>query len=52
MIGCCLPGSRLKKIVVPLGLATVGTAVCYPTQTVGVLKVLAIYSHLIFKAFI
>lgn len=32
-------GSRLKKIVVPLGLATVGTAVCYPTQTVGVLKI-------------
>nr|XP_055054860.1 MICOS complex subunit MIC27 [Misgurnus anguillicaudatus] len=32
-------GSRFKKIVVPLGLASVGTAVCYPTQTVGVLKV-------------
>ncbi|XP_051534129.1 MICOS complex subunit MIC27 [Myxocyprinus asiaticus] len=32
-------GSRLKRIVVPLGLATIGTAVCYPTQTVGVLKI-------------
>ncbi|XDV21113.1 hypothetical protein PO909_026283 [Leuciscus waleckii] len=32
-------GSRLKKIVVPLGLATAGTAVCYPTQTVAVLKI-------------
>uniref|UniRef100_A0A9J7YW76 MICOS complex subunit n=1 Tax=Cyprinus carpio carpio TaxID=630221 RepID=A0A9J7YW76_CYPCA len=32
-------GSRLKKIFVPLGLATAGTAVCYPTQTVGVLKI-------------
>ncbi|XP_073696492.1 MICOS complex subunit MIC27 [Garra rufa] len=32
-------GSRLKKIVVSLGLATAGTAVCYPTQTVGVLKI-------------
>uniref|UniRef100_A0A8C2H965 MICOS complex subunit n=1 Tax=Cyprinus carpio TaxID=7962 RepID=A0A8C2H965_CYPCA len=31
--------SRLKRIVVPLGLATAGTAVCYPTQTVGVLKI-------------
>ncbi|XP_052450630.1 MICOS complex subunit MIC27-like [Carassius gibelio] len=32
-------GSRLKRIAVPLGLATAGTAVCYPTQTVGVLKI-------------
>ncbi|XP_016331745.1 MICOS complex subunit MIC27 [Sinocyclocheilus anshuiensis] len=32
-------GSRLKRIIVPLGLATTGTAVCYPTQTVGVLKI-------------
>ncbi|KAF4113489.1 MICOS complex subunit MIC27 [Onychostoma macrolepis] len=32
-------GSRLKRIFVPLGLATAGTAVCYPTQTVGVLKI-------------
>ncbi|XP_059407079.1 MICOS complex subunit MIC27-like [Carassius carassius] len=32
-------GSRLKKIFVPLGLATAGAAVCYPTQTVGVLKI-------------
>ncbi|XP_067263929.1 MICOS complex subunit MIC27 [Chanodichthys erythropterus] len=32
-------GSRLKRIVVPLGLATAGTAVCYPTQTVAVLKI-------------
>ncbi|KAG5843515.1 hypothetical protein ANANG_G00151740 [Anguilla anguilla] len=32
-------GSRLKKLGVPLGLATVGTAVCYPSQTVGLLKV-------------
>ncbi|KAJ8405721.1 hypothetical protein AAFF_G00311580 [Aldrovandia affinis] len=31
-------GSRLKKVGVPLGLATVGTAVCYPSQTVGLLK--------------
>ncbi|KAJ8266454.1 hypothetical protein GJAV_G00130610 [Gymnothorax javanicus] len=32
-------GSRLKRLGVPLGLATVGTAVCYPSQTVGLLKV-------------
>lgn len=32
-------GSRLKRIVVPLGLASAGTAVCYPTQTVGALKI-------------
>ncbi|KAK7172874.1 hypothetical protein R3I93_002867 [Phoxinus phoxinus] len=32
-------GSRLKRIVVSLGLATAGTAVCYPTQTVAVLKI-------------
>ncbi|XP_043094099.1 MICOS complex subunit MIC27 [Puntigrus tetrazona] len=32
-------GSRFKRIFVPLGLATAGTAVCYPTQTVGVLKI-------------
>ncbi|XP_026066514.1 MICOS complex subunit MIC27-like [Carassius auratus] len=32
-------GSRLKKIFVPLSLATAGAAVCYPTQTVGVLKI-------------
>ncbi|MCI4394715.1 hypothetical protein PGIGA_G00171800 [Pangasianodon gigas] len=32
-------GSRLKRIGVPLALTTVGTAVCYPTHTVGVLKV-------------
>ncbi|XP_061091775.1 MICOS complex subunit Mic27-like isoform X1 [Conger conger] len=31
-------GTRLKRVGVPLGLATVGTAVCYPVQTVGVLK--------------
>ncbi|KAG7464900.1 hypothetical protein MATL_G00170510 [Megalops atlanticus] len=31
-------GSRLKRIGVPLGLATMGAAVCYPAQTVGVLK--------------
>ncbi|XP_036435910.1 MICOS complex subunit MIC27 [Colossoma macropomum] len=31
-------GSRMKRIGVPLALTTVGTAVCYPTQTVGVLK--------------
>ncbi|KAJ8416731.1 hypothetical protein AAFF_G00326090 [Aldrovandia affinis] len=31
-------GPRLKRVGVPLGLATVGTAVCYPAQTVGVLK--------------
>ncbi|XP_036404070.1 MICOS complex subunit MIC27-like isoform X2 [Megalops cyprinoides] len=31
-------GSRMKRIGVPLGLATMGTAVCYPAQTVGVLK--------------
>ncbi|KTF87948.1 hypothetical protein cypCar_00022427, partial [Cyprinus carpio] len=36
---CFCAGSRLKKIFVPLGLATAGTAVCYPTQTVGVLKI-------------
>lgn len=34
-----LVGSRLKRLGVPLGLTTVGTAVCYPTQTVGALKV-------------
>ncbi|XP_067295276.1 MICOS complex subunit MIC27 isoform X1 [Pseudorasbora parva] len=32
-------GSRLKRIVVPLGLATAGTAICYPTQTVAVMKI-------------
>ncbi|KAG1958294.1 MICOS complex subunit Mic26 [Pimephales promelas] len=32
-------GSRLKRIFAPLGLATAGTAVCYPTQTVAVLKI-------------
>ncbi|XP_056602818.1 MICOS complex subunit MIC27 [Triplophysa dalaica] len=32
-------GSRLKKILFPFGLATLGTAVCYPIQTVGVLKI-------------
>ncbi|XP_026778002.3 MICOS complex subunit MIC27 [Pangasianodon hypophthalmus] len=32
-------GSRLKRIGVPLALTTVGTAVCYPTHTVRVLKV-------------
>ncbi|XP_028840739.1 MICOS complex subunit MIC27 isoform X2 [Denticeps clupeoides] len=31
-------GSRLKRMGVSLSLATVGTAVCYPTQTVGLLK--------------
>ncbi|KAI4904182.1 hypothetical protein NFI96_022120 [Prochilodus magdalenae] len=31
-------GSRIKRIGVPLALTSVGTAVCYPTQTVGVLK--------------
>ncbi|KAL6463067.1 hypothetical protein MHYP_G00274580 [Metynnis hypsauchen] len=31
-------GSRIKRIGVPLALTAVGTAVCYPTQTVGVLK--------------
>ncbi|XP_053473975.1 MICOS complex subunit MIC27 [Ictalurus furcatus] len=32
-------GSRLRRIAVPLALITVGTAVCYPTYTVGVAKV-------------
>ncbi|KAL0994234.1 hypothetical protein UPYG_G00119650 [Umbra pygmaea] len=32
-------GSHLKRLGVPLGMATLGTAVCYPTQTVGVVKV-------------
>ncbi|MCJ8748909.1 hypothetical protein PDJAM_G00170060 [Pangasius djambal] len=32
-------GSRLKRIGVPLALTTAGAAVCYPTRTVGVLKV-------------
>ncbi|KAI1898910.1 hypothetical protein AGOR_G00077260 [Albula goreensis] len=32
-------GTRLKRIGVSLGLATLGTAVCYPTQTVGALKI-------------
>uniref|UniRef100_A0A4W5LTN2 MICOS complex subunit n=1 Tax=Hucho hucho TaxID=62062 RepID=A0A4W5LTN2_9TELE len=31
-------GSRLMRLGVPLGMATVGTAVCYPTQTVGFVK--------------
>uniref|UniRef100_A0A3B4BSH6 MICOS complex subunit n=2 Tax=Pygocentrus nattereri TaxID=42514 RepID=A0A3B4BSH6_PYGNA len=31
-------GSRIKRIGVPLAFTAVGTAVCYPTQTVGVLK--------------
>ncbi|XP_048883235.1 MICOS complex subunit MIC27 isoform X1 [Brienomyrus brachyistius] len=32
-------GSRLKRITMSLGLATLGTAVCYPGQTVKVLKI-------------
>ncbi|KAF4073405.1 hypothetical protein AMELA_G00258390 [Ameiurus melas] len=32
-------GSRFKRIGVPLALITLGTAVCYPTYTVGVAKV-------------
>uniref|UniRef100_A0A8C9TTQ3 MICOS complex subunit n=1 Tax=Scleropages formosus TaxID=113540 RepID=A0A8C9TTQ3_SCLFO len=32
-------GSQLKRLGVPLGMAAVSTAVCYPAQTVGVLKV-------------
>ncbi|KAI5630351.1 apolipoprotein O-like [Silurus asotus] len=32
-------GSRLKRLVLPLGLMTAGAAVCYPMHTVGVLKV-------------
>ncbi|XP_021474028.2 MICOS complex subunit MIC27 [Oncorhynchus mykiss] len=32
-------GSRLMRLGVPLGMATVGTSVCYPTQTVGVVKI-------------
>ncbi|KAM9499425.1 uncharacterized protein ACWYII_002340 isoform 2-T2 [Salvelinus alpinus] len=31
-------GSRLMRLGVPLGMATVGTSVCYPIQTVGVVK--------------
>ncbi|ELK10215.1 MICOS complex subunit MIC27 [Pteropus alecto] len=32
-------GSRLKKIAYPLGLATLGAAVCYPVQSVIIAKV-------------
>ncbi|XP_066437559.1 MICOS complex subunit MIC27 [Eleutherodactylus coqui] len=32
-------GSRLKKAVYPLGLAALGTSVCYPAQTVILVKV-------------
>nr|XP_023690313.1 MICOS complex subunit MIC27-like [Paramormyrops kingsleyae] len=32
-------GSRAKRIAMSLGLATLGTAVCYPGQTVKVLKI-------------
>ncbi|KAM9834380.1 MICOS complex subunit MIC27 isoform X1 [Syngnathus typhle] len=32
-------GSRLKRIVVPLGLVTAGASVCYPAQAVAVFKV-------------
>ncbi|XP_024250038.1 MICOS complex subunit MIC27 [Oncorhynchus tshawytscha] len=32
-------GSRLMRLGVPLGMATVGSSVCYPTQTVGVVKI-------------
>ncbi|TSR75242.1 MICOS complex subunit MIC27 [Bagarius yarrelli] len=32
-------GSRFKRIAVPVVMTTIGTAVCYPMQTVGVLKV-------------
>ncbi|KAL4630806.1 MICOS complex subunit MIC27 isoform X1 [Arapaima gigas] len=31
-------GSRLKRLGVPLGTAAVGAALCFPAQTVGVLK--------------
>ncbi|XP_072550381.1 MICOS complex subunit MIC27 [Salminus brasiliensis] len=31
-------GSRLKRISLPLALTTVGAAVCYPTESVGVVK--------------
>ncbi|KYO38445.1 MICOS complex subunit MIC27 isoform X3 [Alligator mississippiensis] len=32
-------GSRFKKIVYPLGLATLGISVCYPAQSVKITKV-------------
>lgn len=32
-------GSRLKKVVYPLGLAALGASVCYPAQTVIIAKV-------------
>ncbi|XP_051914023.1 MICOS complex subunit MIC27 isoform X1 [Hippocampus zosterae] len=32
-------GSRLKRIVVPLGLMSAGASVCYPAQAVAVFKV-------------
>lgn len=32
-------GSRIKRLVVPLGLMSAGASVCYPAQAVSVLKV-------------
>ncbi|XP_019901602.3 MICOS complex subunit MIC27 isoform X2 [Esox lucius] len=32
-------GSRVKKLVVPLALMTAATSICYPAQTVALLKV-------------
>ncbi|MGH0138970.1 UNVERIFIED_CONTAM: hypothetical protein FKN15_000211 [Acipenser sinensis] len=32
-------GSRFKKVMLPLGLAAVGTSVCYPAQAVAAVKV-------------
>ncbi|KAK1167439.1 MICOS complex subunit MIC27 isoform X1 [Acipenser oxyrinchus oxyrinchus] len=32
-------GSRFKKVMFPLGLAAVGTSVCYPAQAVAAVKV-------------
>ncbi|KAM9377231.1 MICOS complex subunit MIC27 [Pholidichthys leucotaenia] len=32
-------GSRFKRLVIPLGLMSAGASVCYPAQTVAVLKV-------------
>ncbi|XP_066505110.1 MICOS complex subunit MIC27 [Hoplias malabaricus] len=32
-------GSRLKRLALPLGLTSAGFAVCYPVQTISILKV-------------
>uniref|UniRef100_A0A3B1JIP7 MICOS complex subunit n=1 Tax=Astyanax mexicanus TaxID=7994 RepID=A0A3B1JIP7_ASTMX len=43
-------GSRVKRIGFPLALTTVGAAMCYPRETVGILKVCALLKNRLKKA--